>query len=107
MLKLLPWRSTGHTGLIQGYADINIYRPRMQAVDGKQTKSFCYVSDMIEGIYLLMMSDFAEPVNIGNPEEMTVLEFATIIDDELPLVVTGPCGNYNRNITTKNWSVVG
>ncbi|MBW7908149.1 MAG: SDR family oxidoreductase [Kiritimatiellae bacterium] len=44
--------------------------------DGKQTRSFCYVSDLIEGIYRLMMSDFAEPVNIGNPREMTVLDFA-------------------------------
>ena len=44
--------------------------------DGKQTRSFCYVSDLIEGIYRLMMSDGAEPVNIGNPAEMTMLEFA-------------------------------
>lgn len=44
--------------------------------DGKQTRSFCYVSDLIEGITRLMMSDFAEPVNIGNPREMTVLDFA-------------------------------
>ncbi len=44
--------------------------------DGKQTRSFCYVSDLIEGIYRLMMSDGAEPVNIGNPTEMTMLEFA-------------------------------
>lgn len=44
--------------------------------DGKQTRSFCYVSDLIEGITRLMMSDRAEPVNIGNPSEMTVLDFA-------------------------------
>src|SRR6266478_515310 len=44
--------------------------------DGKQTRSFCYVSDLIEGIYRLMMSDHPEPVNIGNPREMTMLEFA-------------------------------
>lgn len=44
--------------------------------DGKQTRSFCYVSDLIDGIYRLMMSDFVEPVNIGNPREMTVLDFA-------------------------------
>ena len=44
--------------------------------DGRQTRSFCYVSDLIEGITRLMMSDFAEPVNIGNPREMTVLDFA-------------------------------
>jgi dTDP-glucose 4,6-dehydratase len=44
--------------------------------DGRQTRSFCYVSDLIEGIYRLMMSDYALPVNIGNPHEMTMLEFA-------------------------------
>jgi dTDP-glucose 4,6-dehydratase len=44
--------------------------------DGKQTRSFCYCSDLIEGIYRLMMSSHAEPVNIGNPREMTMLEFA-------------------------------
>src|SRR5271154_3837733 len=44
--------------------------------EGKQTRSFCYVSDLIEGIYRLMNSSGNEPVNIGNPHEMTVLEFA-------------------------------
>ena len=44
--------------------------------DGKQTRSFCYCSDLIEGIYRLMMSDHSEPVNIGNPQEMTMLDFA-------------------------------
>jgi dTDP-glucose 4,6-dehydratase len=43
---------------------------------GRQTRSFCYVSDLIEGIYRLMMSGCDLPVNIGNPAEMTVLEFA-------------------------------
>src|SRR5213083_2155818 len=43
---------------------------------GQQTRSFCYVSDLIEGIYRLMRSSFDQPVNIGNPVEMTVLEFA-------------------------------
>ena len=43
---------------------------------GQQTRSFCYVSDLIEGIYRLMMGSYALPVNIGNPSEMTVLEFA-------------------------------
>jgi dTDP-glucose 4,6-dehydratase len=43
---------------------------------GKQTRSFCYVSDLVEGIYRLMMSGFDGPVNIGNPVEMTVFEFA-------------------------------
>ncbi len=44
--------------------------------DGSQTRSFCYVSDLIEGIYRLMLSGSPLPVNIGNPTEMTVLEFA-------------------------------
>jgi dTDP-glucose 4,6-dehydratase len=43
---------------------------------GRQTRSFCYVSDLIEGIYRLMMSSSDQPVNIGNPNEMTMLEFA-------------------------------
>jgi len=44
--------------------------------EGKQTRSFCYCTDLIEGIYRLMMSGTSDPVNIGNPTEMTVLEFA-------------------------------
>jgi dTDP-glucose 4,6-dehydratase len=44
--------------------------------DGKQTRSFCYVSDLIEGIYRLMKSNEHLPVNIGNPQEITILEFA-------------------------------
>src|SRR5207248_965471 len=44
--------------------------------DGRQTRSFCYVSDLIEGIYRLMMGSHNEPVNIGNPREMTMLDFA-------------------------------
>ncbi len=47
--------------------------------DGSQTRSFCYVSDLIEGIYRLLLSDIADPVNIGNPAELSVLEFAKTI----------------------------
>jgi len=76
----------------------NTYGPRMRLNDGRvvpafisqalknkpltvfgrgtQTRSFCYVSDLIEGIYQLMMSSYSLPVNIGNPTEMTMLEFA-------------------------------
>jgi dTDP-glucose 4,6-dehydratase len=43
---------------------------------GRQTRCFCYVSDLIEGIYRLMMSNYDLPMNIGNPAELTVLEFA-------------------------------
>jgi dTDP-glucose 4,6-dehydratase len=44
--------------------------------DGSQTRSFCYVDDLVEGIYRLLMSDYASPVNIGNPDEITLKEFA-------------------------------
>ncbi len=44
--------------------------------DGSQTRSFCYVSDLIDGIFRLSQSDFHEPVNIGNPREMTIKQFA-------------------------------
>ncbi|WP_214044327.1 UDP-glucuronic acid decarboxylase family protein [Methanomethylovorans sp.] len=79
----------------------NTYGPRMRAGDGRvvpnfinqalnneditvygegsQTRSFCYVSDLIEGIYRLMTVDFNEPVNIGNPTELSILGFANEI----------------------------
>lgn len=44
--------------------------------DGSQTRSFCYVDDLIEGIYRLLFSDYAQPVNIGNPDEITMMDFA-------------------------------
>ncbi len=44
--------------------------------DGSQTRSFCYVDDLVEGIHRLLMSDHAEPVNVGNPDEITISEFA-------------------------------
>lgn len=44
--------------------------------DGSQTRSFCYVDDLIEGIFRLLMSDYAEPVNVGNPDEISILDFA-------------------------------
>lgn len=44
--------------------------------DGSQTRSFCYVSDLVEGIYQLLLSDEASPVNIGNPSEISLLDFA-------------------------------
>ncbi len=76
----------------------NTYGPRMRIIDGRvlpafigqalrgedltifgngsQTRSFCYVDDLIEGIYRLLMSDYAYPVNIGNPDEITIADFA-------------------------------
>ena len=44
--------------------------------DGSQTRSFCYIDDQVEGIYRLLMSDYTDPINIGNPHETTILEFA-------------------------------
>jgi dTDP-glucose 4,6-dehydratase len=44
--------------------------------DGSQTRSFCYVDDLVEGIYRLLLSDYSKPVNIGNPSEITLLQFA-------------------------------
>jgi len=44
--------------------------------DGSQTRSFCYVSDLVEGIYRLLLSDEVDPVNIGNPDEITIQQFA-------------------------------
>lgn len=58
--------------------------------DGRQTRSFCYVSDLIEGIYRLMNSDEHEPVNIGNPQEITILEFAerirALLESAVPII---------------------
>ena len=61
--------------------------------DGKQTRSFCYVSDLIEGIYRLLLSDEHLPVNIGNPQEITILEFAERVCshfDRRPRIVFEP-----------------
>lgn len=49
--------------------------------DGSQTRSFCFVSDLVEGIYRLLLSDEPEPVNIGNPHEMTIMDFAVKIQE--------------------------
>ena len=49
--------------------------------NGKQTRSFCYVSDLINGISKLMTSNVNEPVNLGNPEEHTILKFAELIKE--------------------------
>jgi dTDP-glucose 4,6-dehydratase len=49
--------------------------------DGMQTRSFQYVSDLVEGVYRLLHSDVVEPVNIGNPQERTIVEFAEVINE--------------------------
>jgi dTDP-glucose 4,6-dehydratase len=54
--------------------------------DGSQTRSFCYVDDLVEGIYRLLLSDYAQPVNIGNEDEITIMDFAKevlqLVDNE-------------------------
>ncbi len=54
--------------------------------DGSQTRSFCYVDDLVEGIYRLLMSDYAQPVNIGNPDEISIKEFG----EEVLAMVSNP-----------------
>ncbi|MFN5060603.1 MAG: UDP-glucuronic acid decarboxylase family protein [Chloroflexota bacterium] len=49
--------------------------------DGSQTRSFQYVDDLVEGVYRLLLSDQVEPVNIGNPQERTILQFAEVINE--------------------------
>jgi dTDP-glucose 4,6-dehydratase len=49
--------------------------------DGAQTRSFCYIDDMIEGLYRLLQSDIHEPINLGNPTELTILELAELVND--------------------------
>jgi dTDP-glucose 4,6-dehydratase len=49
--------------------------------DGSQTRSFCYVADLVEGIYRLLVTDFHEPVNLGNPNEVSILDFAKEIQE--------------------------
>ena len=62
--------------------------------DGSQTRSFCYVSDLVDGLYRLLLSDEAMPVNLGNPREMTILEFARTIE-----ALTGTrAGQVNRDL---------
>jgi dTDP-glucose 4,6-dehydratase len=51
--------------------------------DGSQTRSFCYVSDLVDGLYRLLNSDEVYPVNLGNPVEMTIRQFAEAIRDRL------------------------
>jgi len=66
--------------------------------DGSQTRSFQYVSDLIEGIYRLLLSDEAEPVNIGNPGEFTVGEFAELVNK----LASNPAGIVNRDLRTQD-----
>ncbi|MBU0599645.1 SDR family oxidoreductase [bacterium] len=83
--------------------------------DGSQTRSFCFVSDLIEGLYRLITSNIHEPVNIGNPYEMSILKFAHLIIEFTdspskivyrPLPTDDPkqrCPNINKAKTLLNW----
>ena len=82
--------------------------------DGSQTRSFCYVSDLVDGIYRLLLSNEVEPTNIGNPAEMTILDFARSINaitdnpggiDYRPLPVDDP--KQRRPDITKAETVLG
>ncbi len=67
-------------------------RPLTVHGDGTQTRSFCYVSDLVEGLYRLLMSGVIEPVNLGNPHEMTILEMAQLINE----LTDNPAGIVHR-----------
>lgn len=58
--------------------------------EGKQTRSFCYIDDLVEGMIRLMNSDYIGPMNVGNPDEFTILELAdqvrSLIDPQLPVL---------------------
>ena len=69
--------------------------------DGSQTRSFCYVSDLIEGIYLLLMSDEHMPVNIGNPAELSILQFAEEINR-----ITGNPAWIGVSSRTSAWAMI-
>jgi dTDP-glucose 4,6-dehydratase len=82
--------------------------------DGSQTRSFCYVDDLVEGIYRLLFSDYAQPMNIGNPDEITIKEFGqeviklTGTDQQLvskPLPVNDP--KQRRPDITKAKAILG
>ncbi len=65
--------------------------------DGSQTRSFCYVDDLVEGIYRLLMSDYEKPVNIGNPKEITIKEFAKEV-----IELTGSSSKINYKALPEN-----
>ena len=66
--------------------------------DGSQTRSFQYVSDLVEGVYRLLHSDYTDPVNIGNPQERTILQFAEVIN-----TLTGnPAGVIKQDMRTQD-----
>lgn len=83
--------------------------------DGSQTRSFCYVDDLVEGIYLLLMSDYHLPVNIGNPDEITIKKFAeeiiNLVEDKQLQIIYKPLPKDDpkkrRPDTTKAKQILG
>lgn len=82
--------------------------------DGSQTRSFCYVNDLVEGIYRLLFSNYGQPVNIGNPDEITIRQFGDKIIKltgtsqkliYLPLPTDDP--KQRKPDTTKAHSILG
>lgn len=75
-----PFRPPGSAGACRASSGAHRRAPFADSDgDGSQTRSLCYVSDLIGGIYKLLLSDINTPINIGNPEEVTVLELAEMI----------------------------
>ena len=84
--------------------------------DGKQTRSFCYVDDLVDGLVLLMNSNFQEPLNLGNPNEFTILELAEAVCEATttsveivhnPLPIDDPqrrCPNISRAQKELGWA---
>ena len=76
-------RQVGHYGMVVPRFVTQALRGEDLTVygDGAQTRSFCFADDLVEGIARLLVTDFHEPVNLGNPNEVTILEFAREILD--------------------------
>jgi dTDP-glucose 4,6-dehydratase len=66
--------------------------------DGSQTRSFQYVSDLVEGVYRLLQSDYTDPVNIGNPQERTIRQFAEVIN----ALTDNPAGIITQDMRTQD-----
>ena len=87
----MPKRSPGRGRVVPTFV---AQAPRGEPItmfgDGSQTRSFCYVDDEVEGLWRLLHSSYQEPVNVGNPHELTILEFAKavqrLVGKDVPIV---------------------
>lgn len=73
--------------------------------DGKQTRSFQYVSDLVRGLVMLMNSNYTEPVNLGNPDEHAIVEFATLIRQLTSSLIHTPILTESRCVEFCNGSL--